>query len=100
MSNANSNLRPCRIRKAPERYQGGDTVSTPSSKGGVSIDQSKRGKLTIDPLKPCGYASRLSEYHDYGKCGVREKPDSAEQFKNKISQLASLIKEVQLVVNR
>jgi hypothetical protein len=50
--------------------------------------------VVVDSLKPVGYASRLSEYHNYGKCGVREKLDSEIEMKEKIKQLLKLIREV------
>jgi NAD+-dependent protein deacetylase sirtuin 6 len=40
-----------------------------------------------------GYASRLSEYPNKGKCGLPEQPDTQRAYRNKLQQLIQLIQE-------
>jgi hypothetical protein len=90
-------MRPSRTRKAPERFRAGGGYYEYDCNPSVDAKpSSKRSRKTVvvDPLKPVGYASRLSEYHNYGKCGVREKPDSEIEMNQKIKHLSKLIREV------
>lgn len=45
-----------------------------------------------------GYASRLSEYHNKGVCGLPEVSESRRQILSKTKQLATLLTEAQHVV--
>ena len=44
-------------------------------------------------MNPLGYAMRLSEYHDYGRCGVAEAPDAEQEVDAKIDRLVQLFRE-------
>ena len=33
-----------------------------------------------DPMQPLGYALRLSEYHNYGECGIPERVSCHSQY--------------------
>ena len=43
-------------------------------------------------MAPLGYALRLSDYHDYGRCGIAEMADAAASVEAKARALATLIR--------
>jgi hypothetical protein len=71
-----------------------------AASGGVSDEDSSREgrakrsqRRPRDPMKPLGYALRLSEYHNYGTCGVDEAEDGSEAVEAKVSELSRMILE-------
>ena len=44
------------------------------------------------------YALRLSEYHNYGRCGIGEKADDEKTLLSKISELVTLVLEASYCV--
>ena len=52
----------------------------------------RRQRRPRDPMAPLGYALRLSDYHDYGRCGIAEMADAAASVEAKARALATLIR--------
>ena len=67
-----------------------ESSSAPTDKAKKSKRARRRPR---DPLDPLGYALRLSDYHNYGSCGVPEEADSVDVVNEKVAQLAKMVLE-------
>jgi mono-ADP-ribosyltransferase sirtuin 6 len=47
----------------------------------------------LNSLSALGYALRLSDYHDYGQCGLSETPDSEIELSVKVARLVEFMRE-------
>ena len=81
-------------KRSIRRHHGDDHNEEDDRAGQTTFPRSKHAQRRArDPMAPLGYALRLSEYHDYGRCGIPEEADERASVDAKAVQLAAMIRD-------
>lgn len=85
-------------REEEQQQEGGREEGHDDSGAAARPKKKRRQRQPRDPMCPLSYALRLSEYHDYGRCGVEEREDTTAALPGKISELAEMVRTARHVV--